>query len=699
MSRNTAAEKVRRMPELLAPAGQVESFQAAVENGANAVYLGLNRLSARAYADNFTLDELSTLIPYAHRRNVSVYAALNSAVTAPEFSPLLDTLQALQDLHVDALIVQDPGIFFLVRKFFPDIKLHGSTLMAVHNSAGVNQLERMGATRVVLARELHLNEIEQIASNSSLELEIFVHGALCFSYSGLCMASSFRGGHSGLQGRCVQPCRLKYRQGRKEGYYLSCNDFCALPLVPKLKKLRLAALKIEGRMKSADYVGQVVKAYRLVLDAGPNEEREAVAQAQEWLAHSPSRRLTNGFLGENYNAEILTPHRSGSSGLWVGTVKSVQGSRFLVTLRHNVLPGDRLRPESSEGKEKEVYTVSEIFAEDGSRLTEASAGARVLLPRKGDLLPADRLFKIGVKAKSSSGIWQKIRKDAPESFSYRKVFQGLKKVLDDLGAAPDRSDRSEEILIVKIDSTADLTKAFQSGARWVILSATRTNLERVSRQRLGRVQKESLVWSLPALVSEKDLGYYRPAVGWYQDRGFLKWEVNNWGHFDLFKRGERLNLIAGYRFNVRNIAALAETAYAGCRWSLLSLEITREELELISRGPLSSLPVICLYAWPPLFTSRLIPRLQEEKPFVTPRKEVLFFRKKGENSFIYGDRPINWIQELPFFRAAGFRHFMLDMTGGPRDQSRDFDRLLDGYRRSKSDAPFSLFNLDRRPLP
>ena len=244
-----------------------------MENGADAVYLGLKQLSARASATNFSLEELAVLLPFAHKRKVSIYVAVNSILTAGDVPRILDLLQALADLKVDALIVQDPGIFFLARQFFPSLRLHASTLMAIHNHAGVNQLERMGAQRVVLARELDLKEITEIATRTTVELEIFVHGALCYSYSGLCLASSFRGGHSGLQGRCVQPCRLPFKQGRKEGFYLSCNDLCLLPRLPDLKNLRIAAFKIEGRMKSADYIAQVVRAYRLVLDA-PHQKRE-----------------------------------------------------------------------------------------------------------------------------------------------------------------------------------------------------------------------------------------------------------------------------------------------------------------------------------------------------------------------------------------------------------------------------------------
>jgi len=693
--------QARTAPELLAPAGQVESFLAAVENGASAVYLGLKRLSARATATNFTLDELATLVPYAHKRSVGVYIALNSAVTAPEFPAVLDLLQALASLQVDALIVQDPGIFFLARKYFPQLRLHASTLMAVHNHAGVNQLQSMGARRVVLARELTLAEIGQIAERSSAELEIFVHGALCYSYSGLCLASSYRGGHGGLQGRCVQPCRLKFQQGRKDGYFLSCNDFCALPLIPELKKLRLAAFKIEGRMKSADYIAQVVKAYRLVMDAPPERAQDAVAQAQEWLAQSPSRRLTKGFLGDSPHAEVLTPHRSGSSGLWVGVIRAFQGKRMVVALRHDLRIGDRLRPESKEGKEKDAFTVSEILSLDGKPLTAGATGETVLISSPGHFLPEERLFKVGTRTRSSSSAWQIVRRDIHEAASFTGAFPHKEAVRKDLPVAPAYLQRSEENLILKVGLMQDVFEAFQSSARWVMFPATRSNLEKVARLRFIPAQKARFVWSIPPLLAEKEIEYYRAAVTWFNEKGFTTWEINNWGHLDLFpgQGRSKATLIAGHRLNMRNAAASAALAEAGCQWSVFSLEITREELQILGRAPLSTIPIVTVYAWPPLFTSRLIPKLLEEKPILTPRKEVHFFRKKGEYSFIYADRPMNWLGELDFLRSLGLRSFMLDLSDGPRDQAGDIARLLNDYKRAQAAEPYSLFNLDRRPTP
>lgn len=695
--------------ELLAPAGHIESFFAALESGADAVYLGLKQLSARALAANFTLQELALLIPYAHRRQRKVHVALNSSIAAVQLDETLNMLQALSDLKADALIVQDPAVFYLARHYFPELRLHASTLMTIHNHAGVNQLEKLGAKRVVLARELSLQEIKQIADKSRIELEVFVHGALCYSYSGLCMASSFRGGQSGLQGRCVQPCRLRFRQGRKERFFLSCNDLCALPVLPQLKQMRLAAFKIEGRMKSADYIGQVVKAYRLVLDAPRDRENEAVARAQEWLAQAPARRLTVGFLKKGNSDEVLSPHRSGSSGLWVGTVKAVNRSELTVSLRHDVHPGDRLRPESLEGKEKSAFTITELFSSGGERLIAGVAGDTVIIPGKGKFQPRERLFRVGAKVRSKGKGWPEIRREAADrgrrtedkrggsGARFRAKFPYPSKVWEEW-PVPKLKPPETETLIVKIDRAHELAAAFRSPANWVALTATRSNLEKLARKRLIPAQKSRLVWSIPPLVSEKELDYYRPAIDWYRNKGFLTWELNNWGQFDFFSDNSGLRLIAGFRFNLRNPAALAAVAEAGCQWSVMSLEITQEELRIVGREPTATLPIVTVYAWPPLFSSRLIPKLLEGKAFVTPRKENYFYRKSSEYSFIYADRPVNWMEKIPALRSYGFRYFMLDLSDGPHEQAHSFEQLLSGFKRLRADQPYDLFNYHRQPV-
>jgi putative protease len=230
-----------------------------------------------------------------------------------------------------------------------------------------------------------------------------------------------------------------------------------------------------------------------------------------------------------------------------------------------------------------------------------------------------------------------------------------------------------------------------------MLTATRPNLERLAKQRLSGVQKSRFAWSLPPLITDKNDQYYRLAVRWFCERDFNAWELNNWGQFDYFENRVGLTLVSGCRFNVRNLAALAELAEAGCRGTVLSLEITREELQILGPSPLGTIPIVSLYSWPPLFTSRLVPGLAEHKPFRTPREETYFYEKRGENALIYADRPVNWLDHLPALRGYGFRSFLLDLSDGPTERMPNLERLLQGCRESKAEQPFSLFNLDRRP--
>jgi U32 family peptidase len=686
-------------PELLAPAGNVESFFGAIQSGADAVYLGLKKFSARATAANFTIEDLATLMPFAHNRGVHIYVALNSQIVSSQVPELLDTLNALASLKPDGLIVQDAGIFHLVRRWFPGLKLHASTLAAAHNTAGVKALQGIGAGRVVLARELSLGEIEKICRGTEAELEIFIHGALCYSYSGLCLASSFRGGRSGLRGECVQPCRLRFRQGNKEGFFLSCNDLCALPLIPRLKRLRIAAFKIEGRMKPAAWVAGVVKAYRLVLDAeSADEEQQALINAQELIAQAPSRRLSSGHLDQASAGKILAPHRSGSSGAWSATVKSVLGNRVLIELRYPIAKGDRLRPESSTGREQEAFTVSKLFDGAGKSIVSAQAGARVYLACPKPLCSGDRLFKVGMKSESAAAIWKTIREEVPRGFHQKTKFSRRQNILDDLEKPVEARTKQNETLIVKVDSGNDLVEALKSSAAMVLLSATKNNLERIAKQRFSPSQMKRLGFSLPPLISEGDIEYFRAAVMWFIKNGFLLWEINNWGHFDLTGQGRGVRLVAGSRLNLRNSAAFAQAVELGCRWSVVSLEITKEELKELAHKRFSAGLVLTVYCRPPLFTSRLIPTLHEDRPFLSPRKEVYHLIRKAGSVEIYADRPVSLLEQLPVLRSFGYSNFLVDFSESRGKRPDSLEAALSGFAASRSPTKnYSLFNFERRP--
>lgn len=254
--------------ELLAPAGNLEILKGVIESGADAVYVGGSMFGARAYANNFTEEELLEAIDFAHLRGVKVYLTVNTLIKNSEFSKLYDYLLPYYKIGLDAVIVQDIGVVKAIHEYFPSMEIHTSTQMTVTGADGVRFLSQFGVTRVVMAREVSLAEMKRIHEETGMELEAFVHGALCYSYSGQCLFSSILGGRSGNRGRCAQPCRLPYTvEGKKDEYILSLKDMCGIKALDKLRDAGVYSLKIEGRMKQLEYACGVVKYYRSYIDS------------------------------------------------------------------------------------------------------------------------------------------------------------------------------------------------------------------------------------------------------------------------------------------------------------------------------------------------------------------------------------------------------------------------------------------------
>ncbi len=300
--------------ELLSPAGSFEALIAAVQNGADAVYLGGTAFSARAGAGNFDNDALERAVKYAHVRGVKVFVTLNTLIKQSELSRALEFAQFVYEKGVDAVIIQDLGLASLIKKAIPNLALHASTQMTIHNVAGAKMLEKLGFKRVVLARELTHEQIKQIKEQTKLELEIFVHGAICQSYSGQCLLSSILGGRSGNRGRCAQPCRLPYElkkenKSLKKGYLLSPKDMCLLSHISQIKKMGIDSLKIEGRLKRAEYVATVTRIYRKYLD----EPKQADNNDIQTLLNAFNRSgFTDGYYTKRTGADMMS-FKSGSN--------------------------------------------------------------------------------------------------------------------------------------------------------------------------------------------------------------------------------------------------------------------------------------------------------------------------------------------------------------------------------------------------
>lgn len=364
-----------------------------MEKGADAVYAGLQDFSARARARNFTLPQMERMLAYAHSLDRRIYVTLNTLVKEKELPQLVDTLAALAQMRVDGVIVQDMAVARLVRNHFPSIPLHASTQMTIHNTPGVQMLHRLGFQRGVLARELALDEVAAITTATPVEIEVFVHGALCFSISGQCFFSSYLGGHSGNRGRCAQPCRRLYEHRGKQGHFFSTNDLSAIDMLPELSRAGVKSLKIEGRMKSAEYVATVVEAYRLVLDAGPGGTPEALKEAKELLKYSFGRTPTKGFLASQQPDDIANPWQKGGTGRFTGHVKSIKGKRLAFETRDPLHIGDRLRIQPKSDMAGQAWTLRELY-QNGKKVMTAQAASMVELETPFVVTVGDSIYKV-----------------------------------------------------------------------------------------------------------------------------------------------------------------------------------------------------------------------------------------------------------------------------------------------------------------
>lgn len=338
-------------PELLLPVGNPEMFHAAVKGGADAVYLGLRQFNARGRASNFTSSQLLALIKIARKNDIKVYLTLNTVIKNEELPDLLDTLNLIQKTGVDAIIIQDWGVYYLVKKHFPKITIHASTQMAHHNSLGAIYCKSKDFERVVMARELTLPELKEIRKKSDIELEIFMHGALCYSFSGMCLFSSFLGGSGANRGLCAQPCRRFYETGNEKSYVFSLKDNQAVEVLPELMKMGVESIKIEGRLKPAEFVYNVSRAYRKVID------NNDLKTAKEILAYDMGREKTGYFLAGNVNKAIT---ENTNTGILIGSVEKRNRNTVIFTSSHDIQIGNRIRFKQKNGEPQKAIKVKEF---------------------------------------------------------------------------------------------------------------------------------------------------------------------------------------------------------------------------------------------------------------------------------------------------------------------------------------------------
>jgi putative protease len=699
--------------ELLAPAGSINVFERAVEAGADAVYIGAPALNARALSKDFTFAEIAAMIEFAHSRDVKLYLAANSLLKEAEIPQTIETLAILEALKPDALIIQDLGLYHLCKKYFPQLQLHASTLFGAHNSLAVRQFKNMGFKRVVLARELTVKEINTIARTSNVELEVFIHGALCFSYSGLCLFSSYLGGKSGLRGRCVQPCRRRYQwkqKGEKQGYYFSMNDLSGIDLIHKLRKAGVSSFKIEGRLRSAHYVSSVVKAYRMVIDADTGDKK-AVADARELLSQAMGRKTSQGYFITGQSKDLISPYHSGNIGMYLGQAgKGTGKGKVSLALKQPLQVGDRLRLHQEDTGERVSFTLRQI-TKKGRKISQAKPGDIILLEIPAVVKKGDSLFKVdsrkareAEKKKSDLDVRQynqtvkKLQRNTKQKVLAVQKSLVSGRTVSRKKSATTRMERmrgtsgARPLLYIKIDDLQVLKTRLPVIPELLLVELNRKTFNDFSHQRKTvKKYQHKMAWSLPPIILENEVDFFTKAINQLIKNNFITWQIGHVGQQLFFDRGKRLNLLGDYTLNVLNSQAMHVLHDLKLKRAQAAIEIDRKCLAniLSSKAAVNSRLDLGLtvHGTPPLFTARpMASHFIYMQPFISPKGEPFVLRKAWNSTVALAENPFSLLPMLPELANMGLKYAVIDLSHRKitRKESEEIGREVAGRRtRSK----------------
>jgi putative protease len=660
--------------ELLAPAGSPEALDAAIAEGADAVYLGLKDFNARMRSANFSYAQFEGALRSLHRMGRKLYVTVNTVFQQREADRVYQLLKYLAGLGPDGILVQDFGVITMARENFPSLKLHASTQMNVASARGLNLLSRHGFSRAVLARELSLAEIQEIRANTNMELEIFVHGALCVSVSGLCLFSSYLGGKSANRGMCAQACRRFYTayrgKGTEEtvgegGFYFSPSDLELIAEIPALAAAGVNVFKIEGRMKSAEYVGAVVSAYRLVIDnleSGEENLRRAIAEARGLLrndfARSKTAYLLNSSAGIPGNTGIdwLNPKQSGGTGIPLGVLLKTKGrgeeKRGLISSGAIVpVVGDSIRLHRADDSDRISHKIFSVEAgpkgDHWISIPETFApGDAVYLIQTRSLKRYARL----IKRESSSRLPGRDRAPLPatESRGKAELPEGLYVVVN----------RIEDLYLIQS----------KRPVRVILPYSRKTARQLLDGKGLPFPPRE-IILSLDPFFPQEMEGELAEKIPALMEKGYSQFIVNNLGHFSLLRaKDERKKalVIAGPWLYTFNAWAWDFIRRCGADYNVSPLENNRQNVEKTFFAQLRSRVFITVFVRPSIFRIRQDLRAHYDFENFTGNKDEAFFLSPGaEGSLVYPWLPFSIIDKIPFLREAGFNRFILDFSDHP----------------------------------
>ncbi len=641
--------------ELLAPAGNPEALDAALAEGADAVYLGLKNFNARMRTNNFAYSQFEAAAEAVHKQGKKIYVTVNTVFEQREADRMYQLLQYLEKVGPDGIIVQDLGVVKMARDHFPGLKLHASTQMNVSTALGANFLSRYGFKRVVLSRELSLEEMKAVRLNTNMELETFVHGALCVSASGLCLFSSYLGGRSANRGACTQACRRLFRsEGDEDGYYFSPDDLQLVEKVPELVEAGLTTFKIEGRMKSADYVGTVVAAYRHMLDNWRFDRERAATKALSILQGDFARHKTTFWFDGSVAPDYIRPGQAGGTGIALGKVKMVrvfEEQRWLQVSRHEGI---------SEGDSVRIHKHG-----DSGRVTAKVRGVMDIpdgyfLRVDDEFGPQDEVYLVQTKSLS-----KRYRPVLPAGLAKYHKFPSYDSAPNPTLAeqGKDKQAGFPDGMYAMVNRVQDLHVLQADRPKKAILRLTRKNAElmRKHEKELPFKGDELVLWLEP-FFPQADADWLAEEVEYWLSKGQKYFIANNLGQLALLK-GRDAVVAAGpwlYSFNAWSASFLLAN---GVQAIIPPLEISKQDFqkvaELVPSG--SYFPIV--FAYPQLFTVRSDLGADYKFRFFSDREGADYELVNDQSgSVVIPVKPFSLVDRIPFLKKDGVGKFILDYS-------------------------------------
>ncbi|QIA07904.1 peptidase U32 family protein [Draconibacterium halophilum] len=652
-------------PELLLPVGNPESFYAALRGGADAVYLGLKQFNARGRAKNFTNGQLVTILQEAKKKNIQVYITLNTVIKNNEIPELLDSLNFLNQVGVHGVIIQDWGVFYIARTYFPNLVLHASTQMGIHNSTGANYAHKKGIERVVLARELTLRELTKICKKSEVETEVFIHGALCYSFSGMCLYSSYAGGRGANRGLCTQPCRRTYTAQNANQYLFNLKDNQLIDLVARFGKMGVNSLKVEGRMKSGEYTYRVAQAYRIAMDEPAEQEK-----AKELLSLDFGREKTAYFMGKDIKTAVA---EKTVAGVFLGKVERIKGQYIWLTSHMNIEPGFRLRFHIPGTEKQETVKVREMANENG--LFQIHSGGKQVKANSEVYLSGINDVKFPSKLEDTRT-------------HFKELKYGHKQKI--IGALKGKDNARKEEFYFRINSMEWLKKMNLNEMDGLFLAFSKITWSRFDPE-VPFIQKfkGKIYIELPKFIQQDAIQFYRELIARMVKCGLQNFVVSHISQVDLIP--PKCRIIANENVYVFNDAAAHFIKKDGVSRFSYPQEIDFETLFSLSHKD----GIVPVYFYPELFHSRMPIAMKNGTDELVDDMNIQLrrFRRNGITSIV-PQIPVSISQSKNKLVKNGFYRFLIDLCYEPVSKHRA-KTVKNRIMRSEQIQPSNSFNFNK----